>query len=167
MVVTTLHAKAFFFFSHSNGNCLSCVSPRWVKIHPGLRHFLIWPSGLFSPTTSFDQNRRVFFLSTLLFRHKHVNNRSPSKNVTKRFGLVWGHPWRSGGILLRIFSPIERNRRKIFRWLKTFERDRGVKFFLSYCKCVVRPPRESKRFCVSSPNRRQSCRGAAETKIQT
>lgn len=119
-----------------------CVSSRWVKLHPGLRHFLIWPSGLFSPTRSFDQNRRVFFfLSTLLFRHKHVNNRSPSKNVTKMFGLVWGtslterrDPFKN------FFSPIERNRQKIFRWWKTFERDRGVRSSLFELLQMRRPP---------------------------
>lgn len=147
-----------------------CVSSRWVKIHPGLRHFLTWPSGLFSPTRSFDQNRRVFFfLSTLLFRHKHVNNRSPSKNVTKMFGLVWGtslterrDPFKN------FFRRLKEIGRKSFDDGKHLRETGGSGLlFLSYCKCVVRLPRESKRFCVSSPNRRQSCRGAAETKIQT
>lgn len=65
-----------------------CVSSRWVKIHPGLRHFLIWPSGLFSPTRSFDQNRRVFFF---FFVHFIIptQTRKQSIAIKKCYENVW------------------------------------------------------------------------------
>ena len=160
------------FFSHSNGN-----SNEWLCVLPMGKNSS-GPSTFSDMTIRFILSNKIvrskssgffFFLSTLLFRHKHVNNRSPSKNVTKMFGLVWGTS------LTERRDPFEnffRRLKEIGR--KSFDDGKHLRetggsglLFLSYCKCVVRPPRESKRFCVSSPNRRQSCRGAAEIKIQT